>query len=196
MIYLHDHSSYSTCVETLGPVGAALCHSTMLRSYFKQIYPTPAAPLPVCCFKLGEMICCFLLDETGWHGILNSPAQIERNKHRGALVTATDNRQDVETTPEQTRQCLQISIFRYVRSVCVWERARGRQDSRSAGCHIDGDWVQLTLESISSRGLIYLSIRSLLLYCPSPSWFVCQPRWLRCCPIMNRDTALCGLIIK
>lgn len=99
--------------------GTCRSDSVSLKSYLEQIFPTPPTPLLGCCFKLGEMICCFLLDETGWHGILNSPAQIERNKHRSELVTATDNHQDVETTPAQTQHCLQISIFRYVWCVCV-----------------------------------------------------------------------------
>ena len=146
----------------------------MLKSYFEQIFPTPPTPLLGCCFKLGEMICCFLLDETGWHGILNSPAQIERNKHRSELVTATDNHQDVETTPAQTQHCLQISIFRYVCvcvRVCVYtlRRLHPPTNSHSPGSRIDRDQVQLIPESVSSRGLIYLSIRSLLLYCLGPS---------------------------
>lgn len=136
------------------------------------------SPLSVCCFKLGEMICCFLLDETGWRGILNSPTQIQGNKHRGVLVTTSDNHHDVDTThhAQTTRRRLQICVLGA--GGCGFQT-----DSRSPkASHIDRDRVQLIVESVSSRGLICLSIRSLLLYCFSPSWFVCQPRWLRCCP--------------
>ncbi len=143
---------------------------TMLKLQFKQIpplLPTHQIPLPVRRFKLGELICCFLLDETAWHGILNSLAQIEANKHRSVLVTATDNHHHVETTPAQTR--LQISIFRYCAG-CVSAGDRDFQtDSQSPSPHTDRDLVQLILESVSSRGLIYLSIRSFLLYCLGPS---------------------------
>lgn len=138
----------------------------MLKSLLKQIFSSRNTPLQVCCFKLGDMICCFLWDETGWHGILNSPAQIERNKHRGVLVTATDNHQDVETTRAQTRQCLQISVFRYVQSVCERSRRRLPTHSQNPGSHINRHQVQPIFESITSRGLICLSIRSLLLHCP------------------------------
>lgn len=154
----------------------------------------PSASVP---FQTGrnDFLFSFRCDETRWHGILNSPAQIERNKQQSGLVIAPDKHQDVETTPAQTQQCLQISIFSYMRHVKAQQAASLGTLSEPRLSHwrgLSSTNSRVNQQQRSNLPLNYISTVVL----PWPVK-ICMPSNMACWrPIMNRDTALCGLIIK
>lgn len=129
------------------------------------------------------MICCLLFDETGRQGNLQLKL-IETNTEACLSQPPTTVRISSKT-PADTHHFPHISVFRWS-GVWTLENSNLQQIHRA--------WTLILKRKCRSL-LIHPSIRSLLLYCRSSSWFVCWPGRLQCSAIMNRDTELCGLII-